>query len=141
MLVQTSYYNLFFDGISEALFSEIPESTAIKSRVLLNIERFEIGQSYVTAKIQNKYGDKVTINIQGGRPGIELQESLFKIKDTDSGGSPRYAYLLTKLIQTKKFLVRKLPVIGMTDWLLIYGDTLLKLSVKDAYDELEFVVV
>jgi len=140
-LVQISYHNLFFDDISEALFDEIPESTVIKSRVLLNIERFEIGQSYVTAKVQNKYGDKVTINIQGGRPGIELQESLFKIKDQDRGGSARYAYLLTKLIETNKVLVRKLPVIGMRDWLLIYEDTLLELSVKDAYDELEIVVV
>jgi hypothetical protein len=131
---------LFFDGISEALFSEIPESTVIKSRVLLNIERFEIGQSYVTAKVQNRYGDKVTINIQGGRPGIELQESLFKIKDQARGGSS-YAYLLTKLIDTNKVLVRKLPVVGMRDWLLIYEDTLLELSVKDAYDELEIVVV
>ena len=93
------------------------------------------------AKVQNKYGDKVTINIQGGRPGIELQESLFKIKDQDRGGSARYAYLLTKLIETNKVLVRKLPVIGMRDWLLIYEDTLLELSVKDAYDELEIVVV
>ena len=132
---------MFFDDISEALFDEIPESTVIKSRVLLNIERFEIGQSYVTAKVQNKYGDKVTINIQGGRPGIELQESLFKIKDQDRGGSARYAYLLTKLIETNKVLVSKLPVIGMRDWLLIYEDTLLELSVKDAYDELEIVVV
>ena len=140
-MVQISYHNLFFDDISEALFDEIPESTVIKSRVLLNIERFEIGQSYVTAKVQNKYGDKVTINIQGGRPGIELQESLFKIKDQDRGGSARYAYLLTKLIETNKVLVRKLPVIGMRDWLLIYEDTLLELSVKDAYDELEIVVV
>jgi hypothetical protein len=89
----------------------------------------------------NRYGDKVTINIQGGRPGIELQESLFKIKDQDRRGSPRHAYLLTKLIKTKKVLVRKLPVIGMRDWLLIYEDTLLELSVKDAYDELEIVVV
>ena len=140
-MVQTSYHNLFFDDISEALFDEIPESTVIKSRVLLNIERFEIGQSYVTAKVQNKYGDKVTINIQGGRPGIELQESLFKFKAQDRGGGPRYAYLLTKLIQTNKVLVRKLPIIGMRDWLLIYEDTLLELSVKDAYDELEIVVV
>ena len=140
-MVQISYHNLFFDDISEALFDEIPESTVIKSRVLLNIERFEIGQSYVTAKVQNKYGDKVTINIQGGRPGIELQESLCKIKDQDRGGSARYAYLLTKLIETNKVLVRKLPVIGMRDWLLIYEDTLLELSVKDAYDELEIVVV
>lgn len=91
----------------------------------------------VTAKVQNRYGDKVTINIQGGRPGIELQESLFKIKDQDRGGSPRYAYLLTKPIQ----MVRKLPVIGMRDWLLIYEDTLLEPSVKDEYDELEIVVV
>jgi hypothetical protein len=37
--------------------------------------------------------------------------------------------------------VRKLPVIGMSDWLLIYKDTLVELSVKDAYDELEIVVV
>jgi hypothetical protein len=37
--------------------------------------------------------------------------------------------------------VRKLPVIGMRDWLLIYEDTLVELSVKDAYDELEIVVV
>jgi hypothetical protein len=35
--------------------------------------------------------------------------------------------------------VRKLPVIGMRDWLLIYEDTLLELSVKDAYDELELL--
>ena len=104
---------------------------------MLNIERFEIGQSYVIAKVQNRYGDKITINIQGGRPGIELQESLFKINDQDRGGSPRYAYLLTKPIQ----MVRKLPVIGMRDWLLIYEDTLLEPSVKDEYDESEIVVV
>jgi hypothetical protein len=115
---------LFFDGISEALFSEIPESSVVKCGVLLYIERFEIGQSYVTAKVQNRYGDKVTI-------------SLFKIKDQDRGGSPRYAYLLTKPIQ----MVRKLPVIGLRDWLLIYEDTLLEPSVKDEYDELEIVVV
>jgi hypothetical protein len=52
----------------------------------LNIERFEIGQSYVTAKIQNRYGDNVIINIQGGRPGIELQGTLFKIKDQGERG-------------------------------------------------------
>jgi len=131
---------LFFDGLSETLFDEMPQSP-VKSRVLLNIERFEIGQSYVTAKVQNRYGDRVTLNIQGGKPGIELQDSLFKIKDQDRGNRLRYAYLLTKLIQTNKILVRKLPVIGMRDWLLIYEDTLVELSVKDAYDELEIVVI
>jgi transcriptional regulator len=132
---------LFFDEISEALFDEIPKASLARSRVLLNIERFEIGQSYVTAKIQNRYGNKVTINIQGGQPRIELQESLFKIKDDQKGDRLYYAYLLTKLVETNKIFVRKLPVIGIRDWLLIYEDTLVELSVKDAYDELEIVVV
>jgi hypothetical protein len=89
---------LFFDSVSEKLFNEIPESSSARSKVFLNIERFEIGQSYVTAKVQNRYGDKVNINIQGGRPGIELQESLFKVKDHEKGDRLNYAYLLTKLI-------------------------------------------
>jgi hypothetical protein len=133
--------NLFFDRISEALFDEIPKPSVATSRVLLNIEQFEIGQSYVTAKVQNRYGDKVTLNIQGGPPGIELQKSLFKIKNHQKEDRLYYAYLLTKLIQTNKILVRKLPVIGIRDWLLIYEDKLVELSVKDAYDELEIVVV
>ena len=136
---------MFFDAISEALFGEIPkQAPAVRSRVLLNIERFEIAQSYVTAKVQNRYGDKVTLNIQSGMPGIELQETLFKIKDQEEreeDDRPSYAYLITKLIQTGKILVRKLPVIGIRDWLLIYDDTLVELSVKDAYDELEIIVV
>jgi hypothetical protein len=105
---------------------------------MVNIERFEIGQSYVTAKIQNRYGDNVSINIQGGRPGIEIQESLFKLKEQEK---PSYAYLITRLIQNTKILARKLPIAGWRDWLLIYEDTLLELSVKDAYDELEIVLV
>jgi hypothetical protein len=52
-----------------------------------------------------------------------------------------YAYLSTKLTQTNNIFVRKLPVIGVSDWLLIYENTLLELSVKDAYDELEISVV
>ena len=84
---------MFFDGISEQLFDEIPKSPLVRSQVLLNIDKFEIGQSYVTAKIQNRYAENVTIKIQGGRPGIELQDSLFKIKNpenqdfTSRGGS------------------------------------------------------
>ena len=113
----------------------------VRSRVLLNIEQFEIGSRYVTAKIQNRYADEVTINIQGGRPGIELQESLFKIKDHEKEDRLYYAYLFRKLIQTGKILVRKLPVIGIRDWLLIYEDTLVELSIKDAYDELEIIIV
>jgi hypothetical protein len=110
---------------------------------MLNIERFEFGQSYVTAKVQNRYGENVTINIQGGRPGIEIQESFFRMKDEEKkeGEGPLYAYLVTKLIQNSRIFARRLPVIGQREWLLIYEDTLLELSVKDAYDELEIVLV
>jgi hypothetical protein len=31
--------------------------------------------------------------------------------------------------------------VGEREWLLIYEDTLLELSVKDAYDEIEIVLV
>ncbi len=132
---------MFFDAISEVLFHEIPKSPIVRSQVLLNIDRFEIGQSYVTAKIQNKYAENVTVNIQGGRPGIELQESLFKIKNPENQIPLQFAYLKANLIETGKIFVRKLPVVGLRDWLLIYEDTLVELSVKDAYDELEIVVI
>ena len=133
--------NLFFDRISGELFYEIPKPPLVRSQVLLNIEQFEIGQSYVTAKIRNKYSENVTINIQGGTPGIELQDSLFKIKNPENQDPLRFAYVKANLIQTGKIFVRKLPVIGIRDWLLIYEDKLIELSVKDAYDELEIVVV
>ncbi len=132
---------MFFDEISEVLFHEIPKSPIVRSQVLLNIDRFEIGQSYVTAKIQNRYAENVTVNIQGGRPGIELQESLFKIKNPENQIPLQFAYLKATLIETGKIFVRKLPVVGLRDWLLIYEDTLVELSVKDAYDELEIVVI
>ena len=132
---------MFFDAISEVLFHEIPKSPIVRSQVLLNIDRFEIGQSYVTAKIQNRYAENVTVNFQGGRPGIELQESLFKIKNPENQIPLQFAYLKANLIETGKIFVRKLPVVGLRDWLLIYEDTLVELSVKNAYDELEIVVI
>lgn len=132
---------MFFDAISEVLFHQIPKSPIVRSQVLLNIDRFEIGQSYVTAKIQNRHAENVTVNIQGGRPGIELQESLFKIKNPENQIPLQFAYLKANLIETGKIFVRKLPVVGLRDWLLIYEDTLVELSVKDAYDELEIVVI
>ena len=132
--------DLFFDESSKTSYNQLPQNSPVQSHVMLNIERFEIGQSYVTAKVQNRYGEKVTINIQGGRPGIELQESFFKLKE--KGETPSFAYLIIRLIQDNgKIFARKLPVVGQRDWLLIYEDTLLELSVKDAYDELEIMVV
>ena len=133
----------FFDNISKTVYNQFaPTNSSVCSRVMLNIERFEIASRYVTAKVQNRYGENVTINIQGGTPGIEIQESLFKIKEEKREKNPSYAYLITRLIQNSKMiLARKLPVVGRRDWLLIYEDTLLELSVKDAYDELEIVLV
>ena len=128
----------FFDETSKTVYNHfVKTNLSVCSRVMLNIERFEIASRYVTAKIQNRYGEDVTINIQGGRPGIEIQESLFKIKERN----PSYAYLITRLIQNAKILARKLPIVGRRYWLLIYEDTLLELSIKDAYDELEVVLI
>ncbi len=128
----------FFDAISEKLFLDIPDSASAVAKVFLNIEQFEIGQSYVTAKIVNKFGDKVGLNIQGGIPGIELQESLFRLQGKEL---PRHVFVLTRVKDSASLLVRKLPVLGIKDWLLIYEDTLFLLAVKDRYDEIEFRVV
>lgn len=129
---------LFFDAISEKLFPDIPNSASAIAKVFLNIEQFEIGQSYVTAKIVNKFGDKVGLNIQGGKPGIELQESLFRLQGKEL---PRHVFVLTRVKDSASLLVRRLPVLGIKDWLLIYEDTLFLLAVKDRFDEIEFRVL
>ena len=132
----------FFDETSKTLYNQLAKTNSfVYSRVMLNIKRFEIASRYVTAKVQNRYGEDVTINIQRDSSGIEIQESLFKIKDEEKRQNPSYAYLITRLIQNTKILARKLPIIGKRYWLLIYEDTLLELSVKDAYDELEIVLI
>ena len=128
---------LFFDKLSEILYNEIPETTTAYSKVMINIDQFNIGQSYVTAKVQNRYGNIININIEGGRNGIELQEELFNIK----GKSLSVAYLITKIKDENNILVRKLPIIGRKDWLLIYDDTFFLMAVKDAYDEIEILAI
>ena len=127
----------FQDKLSETLYREIPDTSSVSNKVMLHIEQFDVGQSYVTAKVENRYGDIVKINIEGGRLGIELQETLFKIKDRQ----PRLAYVMTTINNTGKILVRKLPVIGVKDWLLIYEDDLFLLAVKDAYNDVDIRVV
>ncbi|OLC23170.1 MAG: hypothetical protein AUJ08_00675 [Thaumarchaeota archaeon 13_1_40CM_3_50_5] len=127
----------FYDKLSESLYNEIPDTSSASNKLMLHIEQFEVGQSYVTAKVENRYGDIVKINIEAGRLGIELQETLFKIK----GRRPRLAYVMTTINDTGKILVRKLPVIGVKDWLLIYEEDLFLLAVKDAYDEVDIRIV
>ena len=126
----------FYDKLSEALYREIPDTSTASGKVMLHIEQFDVGQSYVTAKVENRHGDTVKLNIQGGMKGIELQETLFNLKR-----KPKFAYLMTVLNETGKILVRKLPVIGVKDWLLVYEDDLFLLAVKDAYDELDIRVI
>jgi len=124
---------VFFDKLSETLYGEIPDTSSAANKVMLHIEQFDVGQSYVTAKVENRYGDIVKLNIEGGLQGIELQETLFKRKSRQ----PRYAYIMITLSDSGKILVRKLPVLGVKDWLLIYEDDLFLLAVKDAYDEID----
>lgn len=159
----------FYDKLSEKLYREMelelrshPQSQV--SRVMFELGTFNIAQSYVTSKIENRKGDIVKINIEGGRCGIELQETLFDLK----GKNLSHAYLVTEVKQElgdsgtenaatnrsgggsstawrqqhntiSKVLVRRLPILGIKDWLLIYEDTLFLLAVKDAYDEMEIV--
>lgn len=127
----------FHDKLSETLYREMPDTSSASNKVMLHIDQFDVGQSYVTAKVEDRYGDTVKINIEGGRLGIELQETLFKVR----GRQPRLAYIMTTINDTGKILVRKLPVIGVKDWLLIYEDDLFLLAVKDAYDEVDIRVV
>jgi hypothetical protein len=159
----------FYDKLSEKLYREMelelrshPQSQV--SRVMFELGTFNIAQSYVTSKIENRTGDIVKINIEGGRCGIELQDTLFDLK----GKNLSHAYLVTEVKQVlgdsgtenaarnrsgggsstawrqqhntiSKVLVRRLPIWGIKDWLLIYEDTLFLLAVKDAYDEMEIV--
>jgi hypothetical protein len=129
--------SLFHDKLSESLYGELPDTSSAALKAFLDLGRFEIAQSYVTAKVQNRFGDTVRINIEGGRTGIELQETLFNL----AGKRPRIAYVVTTLPETRRMLIRKLPVIGVKDWLLIYEDELFLLAVKDAYDELDIRVI
>ena len=158
--------NDFFDELSEKLYQELESKLRNhaqykynSSRVMVELGPFNVAESYVTSEIENRHGDTVKVNIEGGRLGIDLQETLFALK----GGKLTHAYLITNVKQdvtdsfnndrrqansaawrqqhntTTRLLVRRLPILGNKDWLLIYEDTLFFLAVKDAYEELEIV--
>ena len=81
--------NFFYDEISKSLSSEIPQSKNSYLKAMLDLEKFEIGQSYVTSKIKNKKNDTLVVNIQGGSPGIDISDSLFNFIEI-----PKIAYVL-----------------------------------------------
>ena len=158
----------FYDKLSERLYHDFKlkvhsQSQSQARRVTFELGTFNIAQSYVTSKIENRQGDIVKVNIEGGRCGIELQETLFDLR----GKNLTHAYLITEVKQElsgsgagdatdnrrggsstawrqqhntiTKVLVRRLPILGVKDWLLIYEDTFFLLAVKDAYDEMEII--
>jgi hypothetical protein len=124
----------YYDSYSQFLSSEIPLSKNSYVKRMLNLDKFEIGQSYVTCKLRNRENNTVIVNIQGGSPGMDLSDSLFNLSDI-----PQTAYIRTLI--DNKILIRKLPILGVKDWLLIYENTLFSLAVKDKYNELEILCV
>lgn len=126
--------DVFYDELSKFLSSEIPQSKNSFLKAMLDLEKFEIGESYVTSKIKNKTNDTFVVNIQGGSPGIDISTSLFNLTEV-----PKIVYLRTMI--DNKILIRKLPVLGVKDWLLIYENTLFSLAVKEKYEELEILCV
>jgi hypothetical protein len=129
--------NQFFDEESKSLFKEIPISNLSKIKLSFSLD-FDIGQSYVTSKIVDRDGDTRKLNIQAGQRGIKLQKDLFRLKGNDKDNLPSDVYIKT-LLKDSKILIRKLPVIGTSDWLLIFEEDLFILAVKGLYDEIELL--
>jgi hypothetical protein len=129
--------NQFFDEESKSLINEIPNSNLSKIKLSFSLD-FDIGQSYVTSKIVDRDGDTRKLNIQGGQRGIKLQKDLFRLKSDDKDNLPSNVYIKT-LLKDSKILIRKLPVIGTSDWLLIFEEDLFMLAVKGLYDEIELL--
>ncbi|MEJ7641250.1 MAG: hypothetical protein WKF36_03540 [Candidatus Nitrosocosmicus sp.] len=127
---------LFFDEESEMLSREIPASSLSKIKLSFSLD-FDIGQSYVTSKIIDRDGVTRKLNIQGGQRGIKLQRELCHLRENDEG-MPSHAYVKTTL-RDSQILIRKLPIMGISDWLLIFEDDLFVLAVKDLYDEIELL--
>jgi hypothetical protein len=127
---------LYFDEESEYLQKEIPQSKSCVIKLSFSLD-FDIGQSYVTSKIEDRDGNIRKLNIQPGIRGIKLQKDLIRSKNKDAE-LPSHVYVQTKL-KNGKSLVRKLPVIGTSDWLLIFEEDLCMLAIKDQYDEIEIL--
>ena len=116
--------------------NEIPQSNSCVIKISFSLD-FDIGQSYVTSKIEDRDGNIRKLNIQPGIRGIKLQSDLIRVKNKDAK-LPSHAYVRT-ILKEGKTLVRKLPIIGTSDWLLIFEEDLFVLAVKDQYDEIEIL--
>lgn len=125
--------SFFFDEESESLHDEIPLSKNCRVKLAFDLD-FDIGQSYVTSKIRDREGNIKKLNIQAGTRGIKLQGELIRAKADDD--YPSHVFVITK-IDNSKIFIRKLPVTGLSDWLLIFEEDLFMLAVKGKYDEIE----
>ncbi len=119
------------------LSREIPASSLSKIKLAFSLD-FDIGQSYVTSNIIDRDGVTRKLNVQGGQRGIKLQRELCHLGENDEVGMPSHAYVKTTL-KDSKILIRKLPIMGISDWLLIFEDDLFVLAVKELYDEIELL--
>lgn len=126
---------LFFDEESERLHKEIPNGKDCKVKLAFELD-FDIGQSYVTSKIKDRQGNIRKLNIQAGTRGIKLQGDLIRAKSDDD--YPPFVFVITK-VNNSKIFIRKLPVLGLSDWLLIFEEDLFLLAVKDKYEEIEIL--
>ncbi|HXS60676.1 MAG TPA: hypothetical protein VN703_07700 [Candidatus Sulfopaludibacter sp.] len=127
----------FFDEESKFLFKEIPISNLSKIKLSFSLD-FDIGQSYVTSKIVDRDNITRKMNIQAGQKGIKLQKDLCRLKSTDKVSLPSHVYIKT-MLKDSQILIRKLPVIGTSEWLLIFEEDLFVLAVKGLYDEIELL--
>ena len=68
--------------------------------------------------------------------GIKLQSDLMRLRSGEE--YPDHVFVQTTLKDSRIF-VRKLPITGLSDWLLIFEEDLFMLAVKGQYEELEIL--
>lgn len=125
----------YFDAESEILHKQVPLSKNCKVKISFSLD-FDIGQSYVTSKIEDREGNIRKLNIQPGTRGIMLQSDLIRLRPGDE--YPTHVFVQT-ILKDSRILVRKLPMTGLSDWLLIFEEDLFLLAVKEQYEELEIL--
>lgn len=128
-------HSLYFDEESEILHKQLPQSKDCKVKLSFNLD-FDIGQSYVTSKIEDRDGNIRKLNIQSGTRAIKLQSELTRLRSGEE--YPSHVFVKT-ILKDSRIFVRKLPIIGLSDWLLIFEEDLFLLAVKGEYDEIEIL--
>ncbi|HEY6534299.1 MAG TPA: hypothetical protein VIY08_00590 [Candidatus Nitrosocosmicus sp.] len=131
-------FNLFFfDEESKLLYKELSGENKFTIKLSLMLD-FDIGQSYVTSKIIDRHGINRMLNIQAGQRGLKLQKDLCHLKNYENEDLPSYVYVRT-MLKDRRIIIRKLPVVGVSDWMLIFEEDFFILAVKGLYDEIEFL--